>query len=105
MSLGIVGLNEAINRLTQLPHRSEAGTSQGVATQDAEPALHPSQLARVGVDVGVTAQPVVPFGFVRVQIVEDHMNLPSRMSADDLVHEIEKLAPTSSRIVARPNLP
>src|SRR5262245_37334724 len=32
------------------------------------------------------------------------MNLPSRMLADDLVHEIEKLAPASSRIVAGLNL-
>jgi hypothetical protein len=55
--------------------------------------------------VGVTAQPVVPFGFVRVQIVQDHMNLSSRMLADYLVHEIEKLTPAPARIVARPNLP
>jgi hypothetical protein len=53
--------------------------------------------------VGVKAQPVVPFGFVRVQIVQNHMNLSSRMLADYLVHEIEKLAPAP--IVARPNLP
>src|SRR5580765_1267708 len=33
------------------------------------------------------------------------MNLPSRMLADDLIHEVEKLAPSSSRIVAGLNLP
>src|SRR5512134_1109347 len=33
------------------------------------------------------------------------MNLPSRMLADDLVHEVEKLAPPSPRIVAGLNLP
>src|SRR4030095_7202335 len=33
------------------------------------------------------------------------MNLPSRMLADDLVHEVEKLAPPSPPIVAGLNLP
>ena len=33
------------------------------------------------------------------------MNLPSRMLADDLVHKVEKLAPSSPRIVAGLNLP
>jgi hypothetical protein len=50
MGVRIMGLNKAINGLTQLPHRSEAGTPQGVAAQDAEPALHLVQpAARVGV--------------------------------------------------------
>jgi hypothetical protein len=107
MGVRIMGLNKAINGLTQLPHRSEAGTPQGVAAQDAEPALHLVQPAGSGgsgveTHVGVTAQPVVPFGFVRVQIVQDHMNLSSRMLADYLVHEIEKLTPAPTRIVACP---
>src|SRR4030095_14555830 len=33
------------------------------------------------------------------------MNLPSRLLADDLIHEVEKLAPPSPRIVAGLNLP
>ena len=74
MSLGIMGLDKAIYRQTELADRSKAGAPWGAAAQDAEPALHlvqPTGSGRsvVEMDVGVTGQPAVPFRFVRVQIV------------------------------------
>ena len=74
MCFGIVSLDKAINRFAQLPDRSEAGTPQGAATENAKPALHLIEPAGSGgsvmeMDVGVTSQPPVPFRFVRVQIV------------------------------------
>ena len=71
MSFGIMGLNEAINRLAQLLDRSEAGAPQGLAAQDAEPALHlveptGSGWSVVKMHVRMTRQPTVPFWFVRV---------------------------------------
>src|SRR5262249_17930412 len=78
--------------------------------QNTEPTLHLVEPTGSGgrvmeMDVRVTRQPVVSFRFVRVQIVEDHMNLPSRMVTDHLIHEIEKLAPSAPRIEAVLNLP
>src|SRR5215831_10363025 len=109
MGLGIMSLDKAIDGLTQLPHRSKAGPPQRTATENAEPALHLIEPTGSGggvveMDVGMTGEPVISFGFVGVQIVQDHMNLPSRMLADELVHEVEKLSTASTRIVAGLNL-
>ena len=74
MGLGIMSLDKAIDGLTQLPYRGETGSSQGTASENAEPALDLVEPTGSGwrvveMDVGVTGQPVISFGFMRVQIV------------------------------------
>ena len=74
MGFGIMSLDKPIDCLAQLPYRGEAGPTQGTATQDAKPALDLIEPTGSGwrvmeMNVRVTGQPVISFGFVRVQIV------------------------------------
>ena len=54
--------------------------------------------------VGVQPQPSVPLGLVRIQIVENDVNLAAPVVRDHVVHEIEKLSPPAPIVVSRPYL-
>src|ERR1700694_6325933 len=45
--------------------------------------------------VRMTLKPAIAFRLVRVEIVEDDVNLAAGMVGDDLIHEVEKLSPAA----------
>src|SRR5450631_3545786 len=49
--------------------------------------------------VGMTLKPAIAFRLVRVEIVEDDVNLAAGMVADDLIHEVEKLSPAAALVM------
>src|SRR5215467_623647 len=52
----------------------------------------------------VASQPLIPFGLVGGEIVENDMNFAIRMNDDDLVHKVKKLDPPASPVVAADGL-
>src|ERR1700676_2116659 len=50
-------------------------------------------------------EPAVLFGLVCIQVVQYHMNFAVRMLADDLVEEVEELAPSAAVVMACLHLP
>lgn len=53
----------------------------------------------------VPSQPAIPLGLVRVQVVEDDMDLAPRMFGDHAGHEVEELDPPPPSIVSRLDQP
>jgi hypothetical protein len=49
--------------------------------------------------VGVALELAVLFRLMRVQIIQHNMDFPVRMFGGDLIHEVQKLAPASTRVV------
>src|SRR5205085_8419262 len=100
----IVDGHKIVYGLPQLLRRGETCAAQCLATQNAEPALHLIEPGRVcggevQVHVLVPLQPPVLFGLVRVQIVENHMDLPISMLGHDPVHKIQELPPSATVIM------
>src|SRR5512139_1199916 len=52
-------------------------------------------------DIRMTLDPVVPFGFMGPQIVHYYMNFFIRMVLNNLVHKIEKLSAATALVMAR----
>ncbi len=91
----VIGDDEITDGLSQRPCRGEAGTLEGGAGQDREPALHlvgPTRIVRreVETEVAVTCQPTVAFGLVAVEVVEDDVEPLARAEGDEAVHEVEE---------------
>src|SRR5260370_20969250 len=79
----VIAGHKAINGLPQLRYGGEAGTLQGLAAQDAEPALDliepGSVLGRVvKTDVGVTSPPAVVLGLTATHHAHHHRPVPAR---------------------------
>ena len=53
----------------------------------------------------VPRQPTVVLGFVRVQIVEDDMDVAVGVVGDNAVHEVKKFDAPTAAVVARPDHP
>ena len=51
------------------------------------------------------SQPAIVLGFVRVQVIEDDVDILFEVSGDQAVHEVQELLPTSSAIVSGFDLP
>src|SRR5664280_1668568 len=75
--------------------------------EDAEPDLDLVEPGGVGwgeveVDVPMAGQPAVVLGLVGTEVVEHDVDLQLRvgMGDEDLVHEVEELAPPAPRVVA-----
>ncbi len=51
------------------------------------------------VDVLMTCQPAIAFGFVSVEVVEYDVDLAAGMVGYDAIHEVEKLHATAAPIV------
>ena len=49
--------------------------------------------------VGAPLQPAIVLGLVRVEVIEDDMDLEAPIEIDQLVHEVEKFAPPASPVV------
>ena len=103
--LCVVDLHKPVDSVAQLAGRGETGATQSRAAEDAEPAFHLIQPRTVGrrvVQMDVWVKPSAWRScsrFVRVQIVEDHVDLAARMGGHQIVHEVEKLAAAATRIV------
>jgi hypothetical protein len=52
------------------------------------------------VHVGVTSKPTIWLRLMRVEVVQDHVNLTPPVLCDHIVHEIQKLASPAPRIMA-----
>ena len=97
--------NKLIDRLSDFLRRSKARTAQRFPAQDAEPTfdlVQPGGIRRgvMEMNLGMGPQPAVLLGLVRIQIVENHMNLALRIQGHDFVHKMEKFAPTPPGVVS-----
>ena len=55
-------------------------------------------------DIGVTGQPAIMLGLVRIEVVEDDMDLlVRRVAGDEFVHEVEEFASSSPLVVLSPD--
>src|SRR5258708_39952496 len=101
----VIAGHKAINGLPELRHRGEAGTLQGLAAQDAEPALdliEPGSVRRrvVKMDIGVTSPPAVVLGLMATQVVYNYMQLPAGVGGHHAGHKIEKLPAPATMIMS-----
>ena len=55
--------------------------------------------------IGVPFEPAIILGFMRVQVVQNHMNLPVRIGRHNLVHEFQKFPTAAPIVMARLDLP
>src|SRR4029450_2594943 len=100
--IGVVGLDEGIDVLSQLLDRGEGSAVQGFSLQDGEPDFHliepgGPRRGEVEMNVGVTLEPAILAGLVGVEIVENDVDGGVGVGGDDVVHEVEELdAPTAS---------
>src|SRR5450756_1210504 len=108
----VVHVDEAVDGTPDLARRGVAGPDQRTAAEDGEPDLDLVEPARVGrgeveVDIPMAGQPAIVAGLVGVEVVEDDVDLQVRigMGREDLVHEVEELAPPAARVVAGLDLP
>ena len=53
---------------------------------------------------GMALQPAILLGFVGVEIIEYHMDLPFWMAGDELIHKVQKLSSPPSVVMPRKNL-
>ena len=102
--LWVVDGDEVVNGLPELLRRGKAGALQCLSAQDAEPALHLIEPGRVSRDemevhILVALEPAIVFGLVGIEVIQNDMDLPTGVFADDLVHEIQKLTPSPPWIV------
>ena len=83
MSKGFIpGIHEAVDHVSQLSGRANAGPAQTLARQDREPDFHlvePGGSCRgiMEVDIGMTFEPAIIFGLMGTEVVEHNMDLPS----------------------------
>ena len=54
--------------------------------------------------VGVPRQPTILLRLVRVEVVQNNVNLTPAVLCNEIIHEIEKLSPPSPRIMAHLDL-
>jgi hypothetical protein len=53
--------------------------------------------------IWMSGKPAVVLGLVRVQVVEDDMNLPLRMRGENAIHEIEELDAPAAAVMPGSN--
>jgi hypothetical protein len=107
--VAVVVFNEFIDGKAQLSYTGKAGSSQGLAAQDAKPNLNLIEPGGVGwsemkMHIGVSSQPTILFWLVAGKIIQNHMNFLIEMSAQDSVHELEEFPATPAPVVAGLNL-
>jgi len=78
--LTVMRRDKLIDRLPHLFRRSEASAPQGFPAQNAEPTLDLVQPRGISGSVmemgsGMLLEPAILFGFMRIEIIHDHMNL------------------------------
>src|SRR5512139_720117 len=101
-----MGGNEIIDRLAQLSNSGKGGALQSIAAQKAEPDLdliEPGSMRgyKMKMDLRMTLDPMVPFGFMGTEIVHNHMGFLIRMFRNDLVHKIQKLPAATAVVMIR----
>ena len=106
----IVGFNEPINGLTDLLGRGETGATERLAHQDAEPAFDLVEPGRVRwrvmkVHAGMAVQPAIALGLVRIEVVENDVDLAIRVFRHEVVHEVQELPATTAGIMPGFDLP
>src|SRR3974390_2191836 len=103
----LVTMDKAVDGLAQLPGVGATEMTQGLTAENAEPHLHQVEPGGVGgnemqVDVGGAGQTSAGLRLVSVEVVHDDVQLTSGMGRHDIVHEIEKLAPTAALVMPPP---
>ena len=93
----VVSFGEVVDGGAHLPGMGEAPSAKRTPRENAEPYLDLAKPGRMGggiveVHVLVARQPAVVLRFVRVQVVEDDVDLTAAVVGDELVHELKELA-------------
>ena len=101
----VIRVDEGINGIAKLFGRGETGAAQRRTTQNAKPAFHLVEPRAIGwrevqVNVGMHFEPPVALWFMRVQVVQDDVDLSSRIRGYHVVHEVQELATSATSIMA-----
>src|ERR1700757_579634 len=102
---GLVGgFDESVDVGLEFVERIERGTSERFAGEDRKPDLDLVEPGCAGwrkmeVHVWMALQPAIILRLVRVEIVEDDMDLASSVLSDNPVHEVEKFKPSSPLVL------
>ena len=100
----VVGGDKGVDPLAHLLRRGEAGAGQGPARQDRKPDLDLVEPRRMGRDemklnVWVARPPVIVFGLVGVEVVQDYVQFAVGILSDEAVHKVQKFDPPPAPIV------
>ena len=100
----IPAIDKGLDRLDQHFDAGKAGSLQCAAAQNAKPAFHliePGTARRdeMKMDLGMSFEPAILLGFMRIEIVQHNVNLLVRSFGHQLVHEIQKFASAPAPIV------
>ncbi len=102
---GVVDLDVGVDRVAHAPRTRETGVPQRRTGQEAEPdfnLVQPACVRRrvVKMHIRMARHPVVVLRLVRVQVIEDDMELDvGGVVRNHLVHEIEKLAAAAAPVM------
>ena len=96
--------HEVVDRLPELPGRRKTGALESLAGQNAEPALHliePGGVRgrEVEMHLGVSLEPTVFLGLVRIQVVQHDMNLTTGVGGYDFIHKIQEFSAATPGVV------
>src|SRR3990172_1323892 len=100
-----VSFDEPIDGLTHLTWGDEARSPQSLSPEYAKPDFYlvqPGSMSRREMEahVGVSRKPSIFLGFVRAEIIQNHVKLHILgITGDNLIHEIEKLPATFSVVM------
>ena len=108
-SILIVGRDEAVDGLSYLTWRSEAGSAQGAPAENAEPALNlikPRGVRgrEVEVNVAVLGQPAVVLGLVGIEVVQTRVELPLWVECHQFIHKRQEVPSATARSVSSKDL-
>ena len=100
----VAGCSEVVDGLAHLTRVGGAEAAQHRTREDAEPdfnLVEPRGVRRsvVEMDFGVTREPEIMFGLVRIEVVQDDVKLGVRVEAEQPVHEVEKLDSPASLVM------
>ncbi len=101
----IVRGDEPVDRFAHLLRRGKAGSAKRLTREYAKPAFHLVQPRRVRrrkvkMHVGMALEPAVAFGFVRIEIVKNDVDLSIRVFGDNVIHKMQELPTTATGIVS-----
>ena len=110
LGIGVVGLDEGVDVLSELFDRGEGCAAERLALQDREPdfdLVEPGCTRRreVEMDVRMPLEPAVVAGLVGVEVVEHDVNGGIRPGGNDVVHEVEELDAPRRVLCAAVTLP
>ena len=106
----VIGGEEVVDVLPQVPGAGKAGRGERLAAKNAEPDLdliEPGRVRRdvMEVNVLVSLQPAVVFRLMRVEVIQHDVNLPASIAGHDAIQEVEEFHAAATPVVARLDQP